>query len=44
MFEIGNEMDFVLSEAKRLRNRYPKVKIAPLMYLIENNKLNLIKE
>ena len=24
MFEIGNEVDFVLSEAKRLRLRYPK--------------------
>ena len=44
MFEIGNEVDFILSEAKRLRLRYPKIQIAPLMYLVEDNKLYLIKE
>ncbi len=44
MFEIGNEVDFVLSEAKRLRLRYPKIKIAPLLYRIEDNRLYLIKE
>ena len=44
MFEIGNETDFILSEAKRLRMRYPKVQIAPLMYLVEDNHLYLIKE
>ncbi len=44
MFEIGNEVDFVLSEAKRLRLRYPKILVAPLLYRIEDNSLNLIKE
>jgi len=44
MFEIGNEVDFVLSEAKRLRLRYPKVQVAPLMYQIEDNQLYLIRE
>ncbi|PKL82578.1 MAG: carbonic anhydrase [Ignavibacteriae bacterium HGW-Ignavibacteriae-3] len=44
MYEIGNEVDFILSEAKRLRLRYPKIQIAPLMYLVEDNKLYLIKE
>lgn len=44
MFEIGNEVDFVLSEAKRLRLRYPKVQVAPLMYRIEDNLLYLIRE
>ncbi len=44
MFEIGNEIDFILSETKRLRLRYPKIKIAPLFYLLEENKLYLIKE
>jgi carbonic anhydrase len=44
MFEIGNEVDFILSEAKRLRLRYPKIQIAPMMYLVENNQLYLIKE
>ena len=44
MFEIGNEVDFILSEAKRLRMRYPKIQIAPLIYLVEDNKLYLVKE
>lgn len=44
MYEIGNEVDFILSETKRLRLRYPKIQIAPLMYLVEDNKLYLIKE
>lgn len=44
MFEIGNEIDFVLSESIRLRLRYPKIKVAPLLYLVEDNKLYLIKE
>ena len=44
MFEIGNEINFILSETKRLRLRYPKVQIAPLMYLVEDNKLYLIDE
>ena len=44
MFEIGSEVDFILSETKRLRTRYPKIKIAPLYYLVEENKLYLIKE
>jgi carbonic anhydrase len=43
-FEIGNEIDFILSETKRLRLRYPRITIAPLVYLIENNFLYLIKE
>jgi carbonic anhydrase len=44
MFEIGNEIDFVLSEAKRLRQRYPKIKIAPMLYKVEDNRLYLINE
>lgn len=44
MFEIGNETDFILSETKRLRLRYPKVKIVPLYYLVEDNKLYFINE
>lgn len=44
LFEIGNEIDFILSETKRLRMRYPKIQIAPLLYLVENNKLYFIKE
>lgn len=44
MFEIDNEIDFTLSEAKRLRQRYPKIVIVPMFYLVEENKICLIKE
>ena len=44
MFEIGNEVDFILSEVKRLRLRYPKIVIAPLLYKVEDNRLYFIKE
>ncbi len=44
MFEIGNEIDFVLCETKRLRMRYPKILVAPLFYKIENNLLYHIDE
>jgi len=44
MFEIGNEKDFVLSEAKRLRLRYPNIQIAPMYYLVEDNLLYFLEE
>ena len=44
LFEIGNEIDFILSETQRMRFRYPKIQIAPLIYLVDDNKLYLIKE
>jgi len=44
MFEIGNEIDFVTSEAKRLRLRYPKITVAPLLYSVDDNRLYLINE
>lgn len=44
MFEIGSETDFILSEVKRLRLRYPKVTIAPMLYKVEDNRLYLLKE
>jgi carbonic anhydrase len=44
MFEIGDEIDFVLSEAGRLRIKYPKITIVPLFYRIEDNLLYLIRE
>ncbi|MFH2104180.1 MAG: carbonic anhydrase [Chloroflexota bacterium] len=44
MFEIGNETDFVLGEAKRLRLRYPKIQVAPLLYRVEDNLLYLLSE
>ena len=44
MFEIGDEIDFILSEVKRLRLRYPKIPMAPMMYRVEDNRLYLIQE
>jgi carbonic anhydrase len=44
MFEIENEIDFVSHEAKRLRLKYPKVLIAPLLYRVEDNLLYLVDE
>ena len=43
-YEIHNEREFILSETKRLRIEYPKIKVAPMLYLVDNNKLYLIKE
>jgi carbonic anhydrase len=44
MFEIGSEVDFTLSEAKRLRLRYPRIIVAPMLYRIEDNRLYFILE
>jgi len=44
MFEIDNEIEFVLEEAKRLRTKYPNILIAPLYYNIDDNLLYLVKE
>ncbi len=44
LFEIGNEIDFTRSEAKRIRMRYPEIEIAPLYYRVDENKLYVIKE
>jgi len=44
MFEIGNAVDFVLSEAKRLRLRYPNIQVAPLYYNVDDNYLYQIAE
>jgi carbonic anhydrase len=44
MFEIENEIDFILNETKRMRAQYPKIQIAPLLYLVDDNKLYLIEE
>ena len=44
MFEIENEIGFIVSETQRLRLRYPKVQVAPLMYNVEDNMLYQIQE
>lgn len=38
-FEIGNAVDFLVSEAARLRRRYPKIVVAPLFYNVEMGKI-----
>jgi carbonic anhydrase len=43
-FEIDDEVDFVISEAKRLRAYYPKVKVASLIYQVEDGQLYLVNE
>lgn len=43
-FEIGDPANFILSEVKRLRLRYPKVTIAPMFYKVEDNRLYLLRE
>ena len=42
--EIGNELDYLLSDVEQLRVRYPKIMVAPLMYLVEDNMLYQVKE
>ncbi|MBN2892648.1 MAG: hypothetical protein JXL97_12340 [Bacteroidales bacterium] len=44
MHEISNEIDFTISEVQRLRNRYPNVCVAPLLYNVDNHKLYQIEE
>jgi carbonic anhydrase len=43
MFEIGDEIEFVMSETKRLQDKYPGIKVVPLIYLLEDNRLYLLK-
>lgn len=42
MFEVGNEIEFVSIEAKRLRLRYPGIEVVPMLYRVEDNMLYLI--
>lgn len=44
MFEIENEIEFLLSETRRLRTKYPKILVAPLLYKVEDNLLYQIRE
>ena len=44
MYEIDNEIDFVAMESLRLRTRYPKVLVAPMLYKVEDNLLYLVRQ
>ena len=43
-FEIGDEIDFAIAEARRLRSRYPAVSVTPLVYRVEDSRLYLIAD
>jgi carbonic anhydrase len=43
-FEIEDEVEFVVEEVQRMRDRYPTLVIAPLMYRVEDNLLYLVDE
>jgi carbonic anhydrase len=43
-FEIEDEIEFVRLESRRLRARYPKISITPLLYKVEDNRLYLVRE
>jgi carbonic anhydrase len=38
-FGVANEVDFVMREADRLREIYPRVMVAPLLYKVEDDLL-----
>lgn len=44
VFEIADAAAFVVSEARRLRERYPRVTVAPLFYQVEDGLLYHIAE
>ena len=44
MFEIGNELQFIVSEARRLNQSYPKIPVVPMIYKVEDNLLYLVRE
>jgi len=43
IFEIGDEVDFVLAEARRLRARYPRIPVAPMLYRMEDGLLYIVE-
>lgn len=44
MFEIENEIDFVVQESKRLSEKYKGIKVLPLYYTLDDNKLHFLTE
>ncbi len=44
LFETGNEVEFLFSEAERLRRRYPKIQVMPMRYSIAEGRLFKIVE
>ena len=44
VFEIRNELDFILSETVRLRANYPSILVVPMIYRVEDHRLYLVRE
>jgi len=42
IYEIDNELEFVVSESKRLSAKYKGITVIPLYYTLDDNKLSLI--
>lgn len=43
-YEIGDEIDGVLRQTIILRNKFPMVTVAPLLYMMEDNRLYCVSE
>ncbi|MDF2632933.1 MAG: hypothetical protein K0Q85_1529, partial [Caproiciproducens sp.] len=43
MYEIENEIEFVVNESKRLSQKYKGVMVVPLYYTLDDNKLNWLE-
>ena len=39
LFEIGNEIDFVIQETERIQKRYPQIQVHTMYYNVDENKL-----
>ncbi len=44
MFEIADPIGFTFLEAKRLKAKYPKITVVPMLYKVEDNRLYLITD
>jgi carbonic anhydrase len=42
-YEIGDAIEFTVAEAKRLRRKYPRLLVAPLLYTVEDDRLAQIR-
>lgn len=42
MFEIDNEVEFVVTEARRLSEKYSGIKVVPLYYSVSDNMLSIV--
>ena len=42
-YEIGDPLQFVVSEAARIQSYYPRLMVAPLLYTVEDDRLTQIQ-